>query len=111
MNQLGVDFTNGMSGPKGPPPLDDPVFGNGEHWAAHAQTLGYAVDNTPTVGAIAHYDPNVSGAGDMGHVAYVAQVNGDGTIVIEDYNWFPYGYSNPPRVIAASDVTSFIHIV
>jgi putative chitinase len=112
MNQLGVDFTNGMSGPNGPPPDGDPVYGNGEHWAAHAQTLGFLVDNTPSVGAIAHYDPNVSGAGDLGHVAYVAQVNGDGTIVIEEYNWAPaYGYSNPPRVIPASDVTSFIHIV
>jgi len=112
MNQLGADFTNGMSGPNGPPPDGDPVYGNGEHWAAHAQTLGFLVNNTPSVGAIAHYDPNVSGAGDLGHVAYVAQVNGDGTIVIEEYNWFPaYGYSNPPRVIPASDVTSFIHIV
>jgi hypothetical protein len=40
-------------------------------------------------------------------------VNGDGTIVIEEYNWlpFPYGYHKPPRVIRASDVSDFIHIV
>jgi surface antigen len=46
-------------------------------------------------------------------VAYLAQVNGDGTIVIEEYNWLPlrYGYHNPPRVIHASDVSNFIHIV
>jgi len=113
MNQLGVNFSNGMTGPNGIPPSDDPpVFGNGEHWADHARTLGFRVDNTPSVGAIAHYAPNVSGAGDLGHVAYVAQVNGDGTIVVEDYNWeFPHAYHNPPRVIPASDVTSFIHIV
>jgi surface antigen len=49
---------------------------------------------------------------DLGHVAYVAQVNSDGTIVVEDYNWAPpHAYSNPPRVIPASVVTSFIHIV
>ena len=48
----------------------------------------------------------------MGHVVYVAQVNSDGTIVVEDYNWAPpHAYSNPPRVIPASVVTSFIHIV
>ena len=112
MNQLGVNFTNGMSGPNGAPPNDDPVYGNGEHWADHAQTLGFLVDNTPTVGTVAHYAPNVSGAGDLGHVAYVAQVNSDGTIVVEDYNWYPpHAYSNPPRVIPASDPTSFIHIV
>ena len=102
-----------MTGPNGIPPGDDPpVFGNGEHWADHARTLGFPVDNTPSAGSIAHYAPNVSGAGPLGHVAYVAQVNGDGTIVIEEYNWAPaYGYSDPPRVIPASDPTSFIHIV
>ena len=63
MNQLGVNFTNGMSGPNGVPPNDDPVFGNGEHWADHARKLGFRVDNTASAGAIAHYAPNVSGAG------------------------------------------------
>ena len=112
INQLGVYFTNGMSGPNGPPTDDPPLFGNGEHWAEHASNLGYAVDNTPSVGAIAFFAPGVSGAGDLGHVAYVAQMNGDGTLVIEEYNFNPaYGYSNPPRVIPASDVSNFIHIV
>ena len=112
MNELGVNFTNGMSGPNGAPPNDDPVFGNGEHWADPARKLGFRVDNTASAGAIAHYAPNVSGAGNLGHVAYVAQVNSDGTIVVEDYNWAPpHAYSNPPRVIPASAVTSFIHIV
>ena len=112
INQLGVYFTNGMSGPNGPPTDDPPLFGNGEHWAEHASNLGYAVDNTPSVGAIAFFAPGVSGAGDLGHVAYVAQMNGDGTLVIEEYNFNPaYGYSNPSRVIAASDVTSFIHMM
>jgi putative chitinase len=108
MNQLGVNFSNHMTGPNG----TAGTFGNGDTWAANALAIGFSVDNTPSVGAIAHYDPNVSGAGGLGHVAYVAQVNGDGTIVIEEYNWFPaYGYSNPPRIIPASDVSNFIHIV
>ena len=113
INQLGVNFTNGMSGPNGPPPRNNPVFGNGDNWANHAKILGFRVNNTPSVGAIAHFDDNHSGAGPSGHVAYVARVNGDGTIVIEEYNWlpFPYGYHNPPRVIHASDVSNFIHIV
>jgi surface antigen/uncharacterized protein YraI len=114
INQLGVNFTNGMSGPRGAP-TDSPiaVWGNGDHWAEHANNLGFRVDHTPSVGAIAHFDDNHSGAGPSGHVAYVAQVNGDGSIVIEEYNWlpFPYGYHNPPRVIRASDVSNFIHIV
>ena len=109
MNQLGVNFNNHMKGPNG----TAGTFGHGYMWADNARAIGFRVDNTPSVGAIAHYAPNVSGAGDRGHVAYVAQVNGDGTIVIEEYNWlpFPYGYHNPPRVIRASDVSDFIHIV
>jgi surface antigen len=88
------------------------VFGNGERWADHARTLGFRVDHTPSVGAIAHYGPNAFFAGPSGHVAYVAQVNGDGTIVLEEYNWAtPYAYHNPPRVTHPSQVTSFIHIV
>ena len=72
-----------------------------------ASTIRQRSGPSPTTG------PNVSGAGGSGHVAYVAQVNGDGTIVIEEYNWapFPYGYHHPPRVIRASDVSNFIHIV
>jgi len=113
INQLGVNFTNGMIGRNGKHPDDNPpVFGNGEHWADHARTLGFRVDNTPSVGAIAHYGPNAFFAGPMGHVAYVAQVNGDGTIVLEEYNWAtPYAYHNPPRVTHPSQVTSFIHII
>src|SRR5215472_17508838 len=94
MNQLAGKFSNGMSGPKGAP-TDAPiaVWGNGDHWASHARNIGFRVDNTPSVGAIAHFDPGISGAGSMGHVAYVAQVNGDGTIVIEEYNFaFAYAY-------------------
>jgi surface antigen len=109
MNQLGVNFSNHMTGPNG----TAGTFGNGDTWAANARAIGFRVDNTPSAGAIAHFDDNHSGSGPSGHVAYVAQVNGDGTIVIEEYNWapFPYGYHNPPRVIRASDVSNFIHIV
>src|SRR6516162_914458 len=60
MNQLGVNFTNGMSGPNGAPPNDDPVYGNGEHWADHARTLGFRVDNTASAGALAHLPSNVT---------------------------------------------------
>jgi surface antigen len=112
INQLGVHFTNGMSGPKGNPDRNDPVFGDAGNWANHAKKLGFRVDNKPSVGAIAHYGPNAFLAGPSGHVAYVAQVNGNGSIVIEECNWaVRYAYHHPPRVIRASDVSDFIHIV
>ena len=104
IRQHGVDFTNGMKGG---------WFGNASTWADNARKLGYRVNNTPSVGAIAHYAPNAFLAGPSGHVAYVAQVNGDGTIVIEEFNWLPfrYGYHNPPRVTHPSQVSNFIHII
>jgi|SRR6516165_5316128 len=103
IRQLGVNFINGMKGG---------WFGNADTWAANAHQLGYRVDNTPSAGAIAHYGPNAFLAGPSGHVAYVAQVNGDGSIVIEEYNWaVRYAYHHPPRVTHPSMVTSFIRII
>jgi surface antigen len=102
MRQLGVDFTNGLKGG---------WFGNAATWADNARKLGYRVDNTPLVGAIAHYAPNAFLAGPSGHVAYVAQVNGDSSIVIEEFNWaVQYAYHNPPRITHPAQVSNFIHI-
>lgn len=107
MRQHGVDFTNGMKGG---------WFGHAMTWADNARKLGYRVDQSPSVGAIAHYDANAFLAGPMGHVAYVAQLNGDGSLVIEEFNWGlrdtdHYAYHNPPRVTHTSQVSNFIHIV
>jgi surface antigen len=61
MRQHGLDFTNGMKGG---------WFGHGFTWADNARKLGYRVDQSPSVGAIAHYDPNAFWAGPLGHVAH-----------------------------------------
>ena len=107
MRQHGIDFTNSMKGG---------LFGHGYMWANNARKLGYRVDNSPSVGAIVYYDQNAFWAGPLGHVAYVAQVNGDGSIVIEEYNWGleekdHYAYHHPPRLTDAAHVSAFIHIV
>jgi len=107
IRQQGVAFNNGMKGG---------WFGNARAWADNARKLGYRVDHSPSVGAIAHYDANAFLAGPAGHVAYVAQVSGDGSIVIEEYNWGTrasdaFAYHNPPRIIHASQVSHFIHIL
>jgi len=107
IRQHGIDFTNGMKGG---------VFGDAMTWADNARKLGYRVDHSPSVGAIAHYGSNAFLAGPKGHVAYVAQVNGDGSIVIEEYNWGlapaqHYAYHHPPRVTHATQVSNFIHII
>lgn len=56
-------------------------WGNAYQWKAAAQRLGIKVNSTPARGAVA-YSP----AGGYGHVAWVTQVNSNGTIVIEQYN-------------------------
>jgi len=70
-------FSNNMVGPNG----HAGHFGNAGGWGANAQAIGFAVNGTPARGAIAEWS---------GHVAWVQQVNGDGSIVIEEYN---YGYT------------------
>ena len=58
-------------------------WGNANHWDDAARSLGIAVNSTPAVGAIAQTD-----AGTYGHVAWVAEVNGN-LITIEEYNnWY-----------------------
>ncbi len=56
-------------------------LGNAASWDDRAPDYGYSVSSTPRVGAAA-----VSNSGYYGHVMYVEAVNGDGSIVISDYN-------------------------
>lgn len=56
-------------------------LGNAKMWDDRAPAYGYAVGSTPREGAAA-----VSNGGFYGHVMYVEVVNGDGSIVVSDYN-------------------------
>jgi surface antigen/peptidoglycan hydrolase CwlO-like protein len=56
-------------------------LGNAKLWDDRAPSYGYTVSSTPREGAAA-----VSNNGFYGHVMYVEAVNGDGTIVVSDYN-------------------------
>lgn len=96
-------------------------WGNATHWDTEATALHVAVNTTPTVGAFAQWHANekrtwTSGsatywfaAGPTGHVAYVAAVYTDGTVLLEDYNGFGgsrvYGSKRLPRTA----VPRFIH--
>lgn len=59
---------------------------NANLWGNEAGQAGFVVNSTPTVGAIAQWN-----AGTNGHVAYVSQVNPDGSVNTEDYNWASTG--------------------
>ncbi|MCD8783906.1 LysM peptidoglycan-binding domain-containing protein [Staphylococcus xylosus] len=78
---------------------------NADHWANNAAADGYTVNNSPSAGSIMqNYE------GPIGHVAYVEQVNPDGSILISEMN-----YNTPPgtvdyRTIPASQVSSYNYI-
>jgi surface antigen len=62
-------------------------WGNAGDWAASAITAGFAVDNTPAVGAIAQWKNNGNGGTfPIGHVAYVTAIGADGSIDLAQYN-------------------------
>lgn len=100
-HQYGINFTNHMRGG---------TFGNADTWADNARSLGYRVDNTPSVGAIAMWGPNVNEAGPSGHVALVAQVNSNGTITVEHYNWGQPRYAYSTMTVPANNPSCYIHI-
>lgn len=96
MNHTGKKFSNSMKGG---------FFNHAKYWASNAKKIGFKVNRTPKVGAIAQFT-----GGNYGHVAYVAEVSKDQkTIKIEEYNWVKrYGYSL--RTIKVASVSNFIHV-
>ncbi|MEV6236355.1 CHAP domain-containing protein [Lentzea sp. NPDC051838] len=66
-----------------------------------ARDNDYPVNDTPSIGSLAYFDD--------GHLAYVAAVNDDGTVTLEDYGRYTGdGYQNYRQ--PTSSVSNFIHI-
>ena len=77
-------------------------WGSALDWDTAAQRLGWAVTTRPSVGAVAQWEaaersaywsspsvPRSDGtyvAGQLGHVAWVVQVYGDGSVLVAQYN-------------------------
>lgn len=60
-------------------------MGNGYQWAATARSLGYEVNNTPSVGAVMVFQRGQAGSDPTyGHVAIVEKINADGSIVTSE---------------------------
>ncbi len=85
-----------------------------------ALSAGYSVDSTPKVGSIAYFSKGATvtrtGMGETkpltygrGHLAYVAGINSDGSLTIEEYGYQRNeGYQT--YSIPASSVGEFIHV-
>jgi surface antigen len=87
-------------------------------WLGNANTWsGAYVDSAPHAGDVLQlfYDgtggqawgPN--GAGSLGHVAYVAAVNGDGTVKLYEYNWGNVHHLNIRTVAANQPDSRYLH--
>ena len=67
-------------------------WGNALDWDTSARRSGFRVDNEPEAGSVA-----VSHYGGYGHVMWVENVHGDGTIDITEYN-YNYGSFSARRI-------------
>jgi hypothetical protein len=77
-----------------------PGGGNGDAWAGNWAAKGRPTGKTPVVGAVATFNYN--------HVAYVQSVPGDGTVVLEEYNWMG-SHAYHTRTIPIGDVKLFLY--
>lgn len=82
------------------------MWGNGSAWASSALNNGYVVNGTPAVGSILQ---SVSGGGGYGHVAYVEQVFGDGSVLISEMNYAGFNTVSQ-RTLSASEAAMFNYI-
>ena len=80
------------------------TWGNANNWATSAQSAGYTVNHTPEKGSILQ-----SSAGAYGHVAYVEQVNNDGSLIVSDMN-FRKPYEITTRFVDVDQVDQFNYI-
>lgn len=77
-----------------------PGGGNASNWASAWSNHGWATSKTPVVGAVAWFNYN--------HVAYVQSISGDGSVVLEEYNWMS-SHAYHTRTVAASEVALFLY--
>lgn len=76
-------------------------------WDDRAKEMGKKVDMNPAVGSIAWWDSWAHGSSSGGHVAWVAEVNGN-NVTVEDYNWSVRGgYGR--RTIDKNKVSGYLH--
>ena len=66
-----------------------PWNGNAYQWEQGARSSGWQVSTRPPGGipSIIVMQPNVQGAGGLGHVGVVEKVNNNGTVTVSNMNW------------------------
>ncbi|WP_166791794.1 CHAP domain-containing protein [Cryobacterium frigoriphilum] len=77
-----------------------PGAGSARSWSSAWSSQGRVTSDTPVVGAVAWFTYN--------HVAYVQSVPGDGTVVLEEYNWMG-SHAYHTRVVPIGDVALYLY--
>ena len=80
------------------------TWGNANNWASAASSAGYTVNNSPEAGSI------LQSAGGYGHVAYVENVNSDGSVEVSEMNYNGGPFSVSERTISAGEASSYNYI-
>lgn len=70
---------------------------------------GFAVDGTPSVGAVMSWPAGMYGASWVGHVGVVAAVNEDGSVIVRHENW-PYGSPEHLQRFIVRPGMEFVHL-
>lgn len=81
------------------------TWGNANNWASAAAQSGYTVNNKPSSGAVLQ-----STSGAYGHVAYVDNVNSDGSIEVSEMNYAGGVGVVSTRTISATEAGSYNYI-
>lgn len=68
-----------------------PWGGDAWLWASGASQYGWVVSSSPHVPSIIVLQPWVQGASGYGHVAVVTAINGNGSVVTSNMNWYAGG--------------------
>lgn len=82
------------------------TWGNATNWAAGAQSAGYSVSNSPSVGAIMQAPAYTNGAYGLGHVAIVESVNADGSVTVSEMQFGGGLGQVSSRTISAAQASS-----
>lgn len=77
-----------------------PGGGSASSWKSQWDRHGWATSDAPVVGAVAWFNYN--------HVAYVQSIPGDGTVVLEEYNWMG-SHAYHTRVVSADSVPKYLY--
>ena len=83
-----------------------PGLGNAYQWFGRAAADGLPESQTPVAGGVVVYGPG-GGYSEDGHVAFVLQVNADGTFVVSEMNFMGIGIVDE-RTSTMADVEGFI---